>query len=89
MLIDQCNKALTILRKKPNNGEELYHVIYETHVNPASLEREEILRNLWLSSRVYYRLRQQAINIVSIRLWSVPSQELDAWLEVLSVLEVL
>ena len=89
LLMDRCNEALTVLRKKPGNGEKLYRVIYETYVNPANLEREEILQMLALSSRVYYRLRQQAVNIISIRLWSVPSQEIDAWLEVLSLLEVL
>ena len=89
MLMDRFNESLTVLRKKPGNGERLYQVIYETYVNPDSLDREEILTKLALSSRVYYRLRQQAINIISIRLWSVPSQELDAWLEVLSLLGML
>lgn len=89
MLMDRFNESLTVLRKKPGNGEKLYRVIYETYVNPECLEREMILNKLALSSRVYYRLRQQAISIISIRLWSVPSQELDAWLEVLSLLEVL
>ena len=75
--MDRFNEALTFLRKKPGDGERLYRVVYETYVNPANLEREEIFRKLLLSSRVYYRLRQQAINIISIRLWSVPTQELD------------
>ena len=34
-------------------------------------------------------LRQQAVNIISIRLWSAPAAELDSWLEVMSLLEVL
>lgn len=89
MLMDHFNEALTVLRKKPVNGENLYQVIYETYVSPASLDREEILNKLLLSSRSYYRLRQQAIHIISIRLWSVPSLELEVWLDMLSLLEVL
>lgn len=89
ILMDRFNEALTVLRKKPGNGEKLYQLIYETYVNPASMDRDEILTKLTLSSRTYYRFRQQAIHIISIRLWSVPSQELDTWLEILSLLEVL
>ena len=33
------------------------------------------------------RLRQQAVNILSIRLWTAPAGCLDAWLELLTLLE--
>ena len=36
---------------------------------------------------VIYRLRTQAIGIISLRLWSVPSTEMDSWFEVLTLLE--
>lgn len=42
---------------------------------------------LEMSSRNYYRLRQQAITILSIRLWSAPSTDVDFWLEMLEFLE--
>ena len=34
-----------------------------------------------------HRLRQQAVNILSIRLWTAPAGCLDAWLELLTLLE--
>ena len=34
------------------------------------------IRRLDLSSRQYYRLREEAVSIISIRLWSVPEGEL-------------
>jgi hypothetical protein len=34
-------------------------------------------------------MRQQAVNILSIRLWAAPAAELDSWLEVLTLLETL
>lgn len=37
--------------------------------------------------RLFDRLRQQAINILSIRLRTAPAGCLDAWLEVLTLLE--
>ena len=47
----------------------------------------EMLYRLDISERHYYRLRQQAVNILSIRLWTAPQGCLDAWLEILTLLE--
>jgi len=57
------------------------------YITPEQLNHNELLYRLDISSRHYYRIRQQAINILSIRLWAVPAQELDAWLEILTLLE--
>ena len=51
------------------------------------LSHTDLLYRLDISSRHYYRLRQQAITILSIRLWSAPAGEIDSWLEVLTLLE--
>jgi len=45
----------------------------------------QLIYRLNMSSRHYYRLRTQAINVLSLRLWVVLSKELDSWLEVLSL----
>lgn len=89
LLLDRINEALTVLRQKPGNGELMYQVIYETFITPEKLSHAEILYRLNISSRHYYRIRQQAINILSIRLWTTPTSELDSWLEVLTILEAL
>lgn len=89
LLLDRINDALTVLRQKPGNGELMYKVIYETFIIPEKLSHTDILYRLNISSRHYYRIRQQAINILSIRLWAAPAGELDAWLEVLTLLEAL
>ena len=88
LLLDQINEALSILKKKPRDGERLYALIYETYINPECLLLEEILNKLYISSMSYYRLRQQAIHIISLRLWSAPSQEIDGWLDMLALLEI-
>jgi len=89
LLLDRINEALTVLKKKPGDGELMYKVIYETYITPEQLTHADILYRLNISSRHYYRIRPQAINILSIRLWSVPTAELDSWLEVLTLLETL
>lgn len=89
LLLDRINEALTVLKKKPGDGEQMYQLIYETYIRPESLSHTELLYRLSLSSRHYYRLRTQAFGILSMRLWAAPAEELDAWLEVLSLLEML
>jgi len=89
LLLDRVNEALTVLRQKPGNGELMYKILYETFIIPEKLSHTDILYRLNISTRHYYRMRQQAINILAIRLWTVPDGELDSWLEVLTLLEAL
>lgn len=86
ILLDRINDALTVLRHKPGNGQMMYDIIFQTFLVPEKLTHEEILFRLDISDRHYYRLRQQAVNILSIRLWTVPAGCLDAWLEILTLL---
>ena len=76
LLLDRINDALTVLKKKPGNGPRLYELIYLTYIAPEKLSLTDLLFRLDLSSRQYYRLREEAVSIISIRLWSVPEGEL-------------
>lgn len=87
LLLDRVNEALTVLKKKPDNGKKLYDLIYQTYIAPEKISRTELLYRLDISSRHYYRLRQQAITILSIRLWAAPTADVDFWLEMLTLLE--
>lgn len=87
LLLDRVNEALTVLKKKPDNGELLYQLIYLTYIAPEQLNHTELLYRLDMSSRHYYRLRQQAVTILSLRLWASPSKALDFWLELLELME--
>ena len=87
LLLDRVNEALTVLKKKPENGERLYKLIYLTYIAPERLSHNERLYRLDMSSRHYYRLRQQAITILSIRLWAAPDSDVDVWLEMLTLIE--
>lgn len=87
MLIDRFNEALAVLKKKPGDGELLYKALYLTYIVPEKLKHQEILYRLGICSRHYYRMRRNAVNILSMRLWSAPAAELDAWIEILTILE--
>ncbi len=87
LLMDRVNEALTVLKSKPHNGEKLYNVIYLTYLGPEIMTHSELLYRLDMSSRTYYRFRQQALTILSIRLWSAPAKDVDMWLEILTLLE--
>lgn len=87
ILLDRVNEALTVLKCKPGDGKRLYQIIYLTYISPEQLSHTEILFRLDMSSRNYYRLRQQAITVLSMRLWSAPAGDVDFWLEMLEFLE--
>ena len=87
LMLDRVNEALTVLKRKPKDGEQLYQLIYLSYITEEKLSHVEILLRLAVSSRQYYRLRQDAINILSIRLWSAMTKEGDFWIEMLSLLD--
>lgn len=86
LLVARINDALSLLKRNPTDGEKMYDVIYLTYIAPEKLTHAELLYRLYMSSRHYYRLRTQAIKIISIRLWSTPTAELDAWVELLTLM---
>ena len=85
-LLDRINDALTSLKRKPDNGPLLYELIYLTYIGEEKLVLNDILYRLNISRRHYYRLKEQAINIISLRLWSSPTSDLDLWLELVAML---
>ena len=87
LLLDRINEALTVLKNKPGNGSRLYELIYLTYIVPEKLRHTDLLFRLDLSSRQYYRLREEAISIISIRLWSVPEGELEKLMTLVKILE--
>lgn len=87
LLLDRINDALTVLKKKPGNGPRLYELIYLTYIVPEKLSHTDLLFRLDLSSRQYYRLREEAISIISIRLWSVPEGELEKMVALVEILK--
>lgn len=87
LLLERVNEALTVLKKKPGDGERLYELIYLTYIVPESLTHPELLYRLNTSSRQYYRWREQAINILSIRLWAAITKQGDFWFEILTILD--
>ena len=42
LLMDRLNEALAVLRKKPNNGERLYNLIYTTYIAPEAINHQEV-----------------------------------------------
>ena len=87
ILIDRLNEALTVLKKKPNDGSRLYNIVYQTFITPDEMSLTDLPNRLDISPRHYYRLREQAINILSIRLWSSPGADVDFWLDMMTLME--
>ena len=87
VLIDRVNEALTMLRTKPGDGEEMYQVIYKTYINPDYKDVLDLFDKLSLSRRRYYYLRENAFMLMSLILWAGPTSEISRWLEIIAMLE--
>ena len=85
-LLDRINDSLTSLKRKPDNGPLLYELIYLTYIGEEKLILNDILFRLNISRRHYYRLKEQAVNAISLRLWSAPTTDLEIWLGLVSML---
>lgn len=85
LLLDRINDALTVLKRKPGNGQDLYNLVYLSFIAPEKLPNQEVLYRLNISPRHYYRLRKEAITILSLRLWSSPDPVIDLWLELIEM----
>ncbi len=89
LLLGRIQEALSVLQTHPNHGQRLYDVIYATYIDPVKRSIPELLEHLDTSQRTYYRFRKEAMEIISIRLWSSPSGEIDTWLDVIAMIEEL
>ena len=81
------NEAISVLRKSPDKGEEMYQIIYKTYVAPQFNSVEDLFSDLHMAQKTYYRLRDRATMLISLYLWSVPGADLEVLLEVMFVLE--
>ncbi len=87
ILLERVQDALMVVRKKPNVGELLYRLVYEAFIDPKERPSHELISRAQLAPRTYYRMRSEAITIMSIRLWSAPPGEIDNWIEILTMME--
>ena len=85
-LLDRINDALTSLKRKPDNGPLLYELIYLTYIGEEKLVLNDILYRLNISRRHYYRLKEQAVSAISLRLWVAPTTDLEIWLSLVAML---
>lgn len=87
LMVDRLHEAVTFLQKKPGDGQKMYDIIYHTYISPEKLKTADLFDRLEISARHYYRLRTEAIELISLRLWSAASRELDLWLQICTMLD--
>lgn len=87
MLIDRLNEAVSILKDKPTDGDILYEVIYRTYIGPKPNSITDLIMDMNLTRRRYYRYRNMAIELISIKLWAAPDSKMELWLDLLEILE--
>lgn len=87
LLIDRLNEAVSVLRDKPTDGDILYEVIYRTYMGPKPSTVTNLILDLNMTRRRYYRFRNMAIELISIKLWSSPDSKIELWLDLLEILD--
>ncbi len=81
MILELVNQSLTVLKKKPKNGELLYRIIYLSYIADEELDAKNIAYSLDLSERHFFRLKNEAIRAISLYLWAAPTREMERWLD--------
>lgn len=87
LLFDRLNEAISLVKKNPVNGKEMYAVIYHTYIGEATENIFDLFERLGMSKFKYYDLLNRAQKIISIRLWSSPDSKIDLWLDVVEYLQ--
>lgn len=87
LLMERINEALTVLKRRPGDGKIMYELIHQFYLAPEKPTGEELQLRMNLSTRHFYRLRKEAIRILSLRLWSSPDSTIALWIEILEMVE--
>ena len=87
LLIDRLNQAVNVLKDKPTDGDILYEVIYRTYIGPKPEKITYLIMDMNLTRRRYYKYRNMAIELISIKLWSTPDSKIELWLDLLEILD--
>lgn len=79
-MLKLVESAVNLLRSKHKNGEAYYWILYYTFLSSQQLRNEDIIDTLTphirnISSRTYYRKRQEAIEALSSVLWGYTSKD--------------
>ncbi len=82
IMFKALNEALSAVKMKPINGERFYQILYLQYIDPQHKNVDEIIEELGMRRTTYYRLRKEAINCLSTRLWySMPARQIGMVIE--------
>ncbi len=80
-MLQIIDASVNLLRKKQNDGEEYYWILYFTYLSEKSCKNlDDIVRHVsektdFMSWKTYYKKRKKAIQFLSTILWGFTSKE--------------
>ena len=86
-MIKRVDRAVELLRTKHKHGEKYYWVLFYSFLSPQGFDSyEEVIEQLKphikdISKTTYYRLRKEAIGVMSDILWGYSSQMCNSILQ--------
>lgn len=84
--VDRLLEAVSLVKEKPENGKVLHSIIDMRYINPTEYTVDEICKNLNISLSSYHRLRKEAIELISYRLWGTDNKKSSIAIQVLDFL---
>lgn len=84
--MDRVNDAISFLKTIPKTGKNMYNVIYLRYIDADELSVEDICKKLNISPTTYKRLRKEAIEFISTRLWGINDKKTAMMFEAVELL---
>lgn len=87
LVIDRIHEAVSVLKKYPNGGQRMYEIVYLSYIAEEKLDVADITYRMNISRRLFYRIRSEALAIISLSLWSAPQKDIDFWIDMLVIFD--
>lgn len=78
-LLSYLGQILREISRKPDNGEDMYEIVNFYYINEHKMTSTEICNDLFISESHYYRLKKEAISLISEKMWNSSNPDSVAW----------
>ena len=87
MRMERINSALAALKLKHGKGETMYEVIHMRYIDTKVRTVEEICEYLEISYSTFWRLRNEAITLISEFLWGSSDSKQAVYMQIYELLD--
>lgn len=86
-LLSYLDQILRDISRKPDHGEDMYAIINSYYMDEHKMTSTEICNDLFISESHYYRLKKEAISLISEKMWNSSNPDSAAWRKFVEALD--